>query len=217
MSLILRTQMDRKMTAIELDSNFTYLNSKSRTLLLSNCLIKTDFIVVDEPDTELYSVSFIGYPSRLSEINLSQLATTQTVVVRGNPYLTSIDMSKLETSQESIYIRENDSLSSVDISSLINCNLLRISENHLLTTININIGASFSVTNISFRDNALTQESIDNILFLLDNSGLDGTGVSPSYTIDLSNQDIGNNATPSSTASTYISNLESKGWTVTTN
>ena len=78
----------------------------------------------------------------------------------------------------------------------------------------MNGGLSFSISNINFRDNALTQASVDLILSRVDDSGLDGTGASPSYTLDLGNYEGGSNAIPSSTASVSISNLLSKGWDV---
>ncbi len=79
----------------------------------------------------------------------------------------------------------------------------------MLTTVILNAGLTFSVGSIfDFSGNALTQVVVDNILAILDTSGVINSTVSLAG---------GTNATPSASGLVSKANLVGKGWTVFNN
>lgn len=147
-----------------------------------------------------------------------------------DPSLTSVNLSGC-TSLENLYLDDSDfsggapdftglnSLrwidmdqcsitGSLDLSSLPSLEGFDLNGNTGLTEVIISSSQPLGVESINLAGCALTEESVDNILVVLDVIG--GT----SSTLDI---DGGTNAPPSSTGLTAKASLEGKGWSVYTN
>lgn len=108
--------------------------------------------------------------------------------------------------ESGIEITGNDSLSTIDISSLETCGSISITNNESLTS--IVFGYTCSCLSINLGTNALSQDSVDDILLKIDSAGYsDGT-------LDLSG---GTNAVWSVTGFSHKVSLQEKGWEVTDN
>ena len=157
----------------------------------------------------------------ITSIDISELTTTNKIIINNNTSLETIDLSSLDnikvnaedTGNNLLYIDEsNSNLKSIDLSGLITVNNNVISLVQTTGFPNLEeviLNNAVDATNIDIRFANLTQTSVDNILVALDTAGYSGG------TVDLSG---GTSAAPSvGTGQPAVTSLQGKGWTVTTN
>ena len=158
--------------------------------------------------TAMSGYSQITGNALLATLDLSALQTVgASLNINQNASLVSIDLSSLTSCPTELRIESNnDSLVSVDISSLVTVGNLYIRSSEVLA--DIIISNALSSLNIDFSRNALTELSVDTILDKLDVAGYSNG------TLDLSG---GTNATPSAGGLASKANLVGRGWTVTNN
>ena len=143
----------------------------------------------------------------LTDISFPFLSTANVLHVLFNASLVNVNLPILSTVQSNLTVNNNIGLTSIDLSSLLNVSG-ELVVNYNANLENIQLNSSLSSLNMTFSYNALSEESIDNILANIDSAGYSGGSLVLTG---------GTNAAPSAVGTINLLNLINKNWTVSVN
>ena len=183
-SLTLRGDLNRKLSYVELDNNFLYLEEAGGG---GGATPNPYFLIFGE--TGALDLSIYSYMKSL-------------VFADGND-ITSLSVTGLTLLR--FIICAKGELTSLDISTNTALTGLECDYNQLTS---LDISTNTALTYLSCNGNQLTVASVNEILIDLDTHGL------PDGYLDLSDLSGGTNASPTGAGATAVSNLTDKGWSV---
>jgi hypothetical protein len=180
--------------------------------IINNCVFDNTSLT----NIELTALSTVGGDNYIQKhaalTNISQ-PLLSTVggdnFIESNDVLTEISLPLLSTVGDKNSIANNAVLTEISLPLLSTVGDKNVIQNNAaLTNITISSTGFTAIGDYYFNNNALSEETVDNILIAFDNSGIENK------TIFL---DGGTNSVPSAAGLTAKSNLEGKGWTVNVN
>jgi len=205
-SLTLRGDLNRKLSYVELDNNFRYLEEAGGG---GGATPNPYFRIFGETgalDLSIYSymksLVFAGEGNDITSLSVTGL-TLLRYIRCGRVELTSLDIST-NTALTNLGCKNNQ-LTSLDISANTALTYLECDGNQLTS---LDISTNTALTYLSCNGNQLTVASVNEILIDLDTHGL------PDGYLDLSDLSGGTNAAPTGAGATAVSNLTDKGWSV---